>query len=70
MSDRYSKLLVVLDSDYRSEDIEALMQSISMLRGVSAVTMGASSFEEVTARMRVKTELATKVYDALRGIFL
>ena len=69
MSNSYKSLTVALDDDYHAEDIEALMQSIRLFRGVADVTMQPVSPEDWCARMRVRSDVQVKLFDALRNVF-
>jgi len=69
VSDRHSSLTVALDDDYRAEDIEALMQSIRMLRGVADVTMTVNAPGDYVARSMIRSRVQLKLYEAIRKAF-
>lgn len=69
MSDRYVRLTVALDGEYRAEDIEELMQAIRLLRGVGDVTMTAGDMTDWMASARLRSELRLKMHEAIRKAF-
>lgn len=69
MSDRYHKLTVCLDEDYRAEDIETLMEAIRLLKGVADVTMSPTDLDDQLARMRVASDVKIKLFEAVRDAF-
>jgi hypothetical protein len=65
MTDRYNALVVVMAQDIRSDDAEALINAIMMLRGVASVTPNVADMGGHIAKMQVRTEMKQKVFDAL-----
>lgn len=67
MSDRYSNLIVVLESDMRHEDASQIMAAIARLRGVVSVKARiADSISECVASSRIRAELSDKLWRALK----
>lgn len=65
MTDRFYALTVALDHDIRSDDAEALMTAIKMMKGVLSVTGEVSDTGNYVAEMRVKAELGKKLWEVL-----
>lgn len=65
MTDRINALTVVLDHDYRDDDIEVVIQCIQLLRGVISVTPNITDISDHIALARAKQELREKLYKAL-----
>lgn len=70
MTDRVRTLTVVLDQDIRTDDVQVIVDAISMLRYVSSVKLGAPvGPEQFVARMAVRSEVAAKLHDAIDEAF-
>lgn len=63
MTDRIKGLTVVLDKDYREDDVEVIIQAISLLRGVQQVIPRESGHEDIMTEMRVKQKLKSEILD-------
>jgi hypothetical protein len=66
MTDRVRTLTVVLDREYRDDDVQVIVSAIGMLRGVQGVQLG--PIENGTTGMAIelaKSELRLKVMDLL-----
>jgi len=68
MTDRINAMIVVLEEDIRSDDVESLVNAIRHLRGVANVKPHVASYEDVIARERVRSEIGGKLFDAIREI--
>lgn len=66
MTDRVKALTVVLDADYREDDVQALAQAIGQMKGVVAVSLLKTDATDYANRMRIRTELTGKLYDVLK----
>ena len=64
MTDRVKALTVVLDTDYRIDDIQVLVDAIKMMRCVAAVETHITSFEDYMTRARVRAEIFQDVIKA------
>ena len=60
MTDRVKGLYVVLDADYRVDDVEAIVSAIKMVKCVADVQTEdmVSDVDDYMARTRVRSELA------------
>lgn len=67
MTDRYNKLVVVLDKDIRSDDAEPLMNAIRQMRGVLSVEGNVVTSSDHVATVRVKHELTQKVFEFIKA---
>jgi hypothetical protein len=65
MTDRYNYLTVALAKDMRSDDAEALINAIMMLRGVLKVEPNVADSDDWTAEMRVRQELGAKLLEII-----
>jgi hypothetical protein len=64
MTDRFSTLTVILEKDTRSDDAQAMMDAIGMMRGVLKVVGGnVDPTPIVIAGERVRHELFQKIHD-------
>ena len=69
MTDRIRQLTVVLDGDYRDDDVEAIVQTIKMIRGVSIVEQHVVTAQDQITRMAVRSELARDLHKAIDDVF-
>lgn len=65
MTDRIKGLIVVLDKDYRDDDVKAIVDVIRMVKGVVAVRKSVTDAEDWMNRTRVKHELLDKLVSIL-----
>ena len=65
MTDRVHAITVVLEQDIRSDDVEAITNSIQMIRGVLTTKTHVTDISDHTARERAKHELSEKLWDAI-----
>ncbi len=65
MTDRVNSLLVVLDQDYRDDDIEVLRKAIMQMKGVINVSLNVSNSETHMSEVRAKRELGDKLWEVL-----
>ncbi len=65
MSDRYHSLTVVLADDLRKEELEGIIRSICIFKGVLHVTPNAVDIESYVAYQRARHELEDKLWSAL-----
>lgn len=61
MTDRISSLVVVLDDDYREDDVQHLVEAIKCLKGVISVKPNVVDHSEYVARCRLRFELRDKI---------
>ena len=65
MTDRIKGVYVALDRDYRTDDAEAILDAIKMVKGVSDVAVNITDFDDWTNRSRIRMELSAKLWEAL-----
>lgn len=65
MSNRIHSLTVVLEKDYREDDVEAITNAIGMIRGVLSVSVHQSDSDSHMAEQRAKRELGDKLMKVL-----
>lgn len=71
MSDpEYQALTVVLTRNHSEEEMQKVVEAITMVKGVLDVTPDTvDHITQHTQRLRVSTEIQTKVYRALQPVF-
>lgn len=65
MTDRFHSLTVVLETDLREDDAEAVMAAIAQLRGVIQVTGMVADPAAYMAEQRAKRDLRLKILELL-----
>jgi hypothetical protein len=66
MTDRVQSLTVFLEGDFRDDDVQILVDAISLMRGVARVDLGEPlTANDYMARQRVGYELRSKVVEAI-----
>ena len=68
MSDRINGFVVILDKDYKDEDIESTINAIKQIKGVVAVKPNIVTSDEHIAETRIKLEIVNKIYDFAQEI--
>jgi tRNA uridine 5-carbamoylmethylation protein Kti12 len=67
MTDRIQHLTVILDQDYRTDDVEDIITAIKMIKGISAVERGAVvEYEDHMARERARLEFKRLLLQVLK----
>lgn len=66
MTDRVKGLVVTLDRDYRTDDVEIIINAIRMIKGVVGVEHSIADMDDHLNRERIRTELITQIYDVLK----
>jgi len=69
MTDRVRHLTVVLDGDYRTDDVEAIVKTIQMIRGVASVDLGVVDARDHLARSAVRAEIEHDLHAAIDSVF-
>jgi hypothetical protein len=67
MTDRTQRLTVVLDADYRTDDVKAIVDAIAMVRGVVSVHINVRDERDLAAVERAKFDLRLKFMELLKG---
>jgi len=65
MTDRVNALIVVLQQDTRTDDVESLENAIRMMRNVQSVQRNVADLESHVAFSRARHELIRKLFVAL-----
>lgn len=65
MTDRVNGLVVVLDHDMRSDDVQVLVEAIKCLRFVTAVSTNVIDFNDYMNRERIRAEFSEKLWEVL-----
>lgn len=65
MTDRYFALTVLLSKDLRSDDCEAIIQAIKMIRGVQTVDPVVADPTTWAAEQRARADLGKKILDVI-----
>lgn len=68
MSDRVKGLTVVLDKDYREEDIEMIKELILQIKGVKTVKESIVNTDDLINRARITIEIKEKIYDFIKEL--
>lgn len=66
MTDRYSGFIVTLRNDLRSDDVEATLNALRMVKGVIDVSPIVSDCEVSVAAIRAKNEMREKLFNFIR----
>ena len=61
MTDRYNYLTVALEFDLRSDDAQALIEAVKMLKGVLTVEPHVVNGTDFTSEARVRQEIVKKL---------
>lgn len=71
MTDRVQSLTVMLDGPIRTDDVQAIVDAISMVKGVAKVELG-EVMDPVAyfARQQASMDLANRIHDLLRDFAL
>lgn len=69
MTDRIRHLTVVLDADYRDDDVEPIVEAIKMVRGVASVEEGIVEARDLLARDAVRAEIERDLHRAIDSVF-
>ena len=70
MTDRIRHLTVVLDADYRDDDVKAIVEAIQMIRGVAQVEEHVVEAQDHLARIAVRSEIAADLHKAIERAFV
>jgi hypothetical protein len=66
MTDRVRTATVVFDADYRTDDVEAILNTIRMIKGVASVTTPhVMQISDYLAREALRHEVRTKLVEAI-----
>ena len=68
MSNRINGFIVVLDKDYKDEDVEATISAIKQIKGVIGVKPNIVTSNESISKYQTKIEIVNKIYDFAQQI--
>ena len=68
MSDRINGFVVILDKDYKDEDIEATIKAIEQIKGVVAVKPNIVKHNDYIAKEQTKINIVEKIYNFAQDI--
>lgn len=68
MSNRINGFIVVLDKNYKDEDVEATISAIKQIKGVIAVKPNIVTSNESISKYQTKIEIVNKIYDFAQQI--
>lgn len=69
MTDRIRHLTVVLDRDYRDDDLQEIISAIKHIRPVASVKAHVVEGGDYIHREVARSEMELKLYEAIRGVF-
>jgi hypothetical protein len=65
VTDRLKGVVVTFETDLRTDDAEAIIEAIKMLRGVATVSPSVTDISDHMNRMRVRQELGQALWKVL-----
>jgi hypothetical protein len=65
MTDRIHSLTVILDKDYRDDDVKAIVNAIMMIRGVIGVNEHVADLSSRMAEEVAESRMMTKIFELL-----
>ena len=65
MTDRVKGFTVTLDKDYRTDDVEAILNAVRMIQGVAHVEPSLVTMDDHMNRQVIKSQLLTKLFKIL-----
>jgi len=66
MTDRIKGFVVVLDNDYRTDDVEEIRNALLMVKGVLSVSPSVAGIDDHMNRERVRLELMDKLFALMK----
>ena len=69
MTDRIRTVTVVLDADYRDDDVIPILTALRMVRGVASVEARVVEGADYTARLVTRAMCLDRALDAVREAF-
>lgn len=68
MTDRVKGLVVTLDSDYREDDIQKVIDAIALIKGVLKVDLCIVGIDDHINRSKIKMEYSHQIIEALKEL--
>lgn len=69
MTDRIRHLTVILDADYRDDDVVPILEAIRMVRGVDHVEEHVVEAQDLITHRTVRSELERDLHKAIDNVF-
>lgn len=66
MTDRVKGFTVVLDKDFRIDDVEVIQNAIAMIKGVNSVQPLIANGEDYVVEQRTKSEIIQKLFKFIK----
>lgn len=66
MTDRTQVLTVVLDKQYRTDDVQQIIDAVLMIKGVQSADINVADTTEYMAIETAKADLRQKLYEVLK----
>jgi Co/Zn/Cd efflux system component len=68
-TDRIHALTIVLDKDYRDDDVQPIVNAIRQIRGVADVTeQHVTTIDDHSARHHVRMKLGSTLFDVFHAV--
>lgn len=68
MSDRVNGFVVILDKNYKDDDVKDIMNAIKQIKGVVAVNPNVVDASDYIVPMRTRIEVANMLYDFIEKL--
>ncbi len=68
MTDRVRSFTVVLDQDYRTDDLEQIINTVLMIKGVASVTPQVVESSDYITRQTLSIDFRQKLYKCVAGV--
>lgn len=66
MTDRVKGFTVILDQDFRIDDVEVIQNAIAMIKGVNSVNPIIANSEDFVIEKRTKSEITKKLFEFIQ----
>jgi hypothetical protein len=67
VTDRVGAITVILEKDWRADDVQAVINALKMIRGVADAMPEVTSVTDAIARVRVRREMIDKIFGAINN---
>lgn len=65
MTDRVKGLVVVLEQDFRDDDVQRIVHAIRMIKGVALVELVKTNHDDYINREMIRLEIGEKILDVV-----
>jgi len=69
MTDRIRHLTVTLDRDYREDDVQCIVDAISLIRGIAGIEKRVETLPDMLAIAAVSGRVRIALHDAIETVF-